>query len=147
MAVTNPITTNGSLVSVSAATPATFDSTGFGALTWTLVPDMISWSEIGDDHAVQSYNSLRDGTIYVNGARDGGNRAFSMRYEKTDAGQAIIRAANGSSTPMSVRVVDQDGEIRYLWGIVNSLKMVPVDGSTVKGQSGQFAANRAPVVV
>lgn len=146
MAVTNPVTTNGSLVYVSAATPATFDAAGFGALTWTLVPDMISWPEIGDDHATQSYGSLRDGTIYVQGARDGGNRSFSMRYEKTDAGQIIIRAANGGS-PMSVKVVDTDGETRYLWGIVNSLKMVPVDGSTVKGQSGQFAANRAPVVV
>lgn len=147
MAVTNPVTTNGSLVYVSAATPASFDGTGFNALTWTAVPDMINWPETGDDHATQSYQSLKDGTLYVQGARDGGNRPFSMRYEKTDAGQIIIRAANGANTPISVKLVDQDGEITYQWGIVNSLKKVALDGNSVKGQTGQFACNRAAVTV
>lgn len=146
MAVTNPVTTNGSQVFVSAAPPATFDAAGFNALAWTAVPDMINWPETGDDHATQSYQSLRDGTVYVQGARDGGNRPFSMRYEKTDAGQNIIRAANGGS-PISVKIVDVDGEVTYQWGIVNSVKKVQLDGNSVKGQSGQFACNKAAVTV
>lgn len=148
MAVTNPVTTTGVKISVSAATPASFDSTAFGNLTWTLVPDMVTWPEVGDDHARQSYTSLLYGTIYVNGPRDGGDRQFTMRYEKTDAGQIILRTANGSSSPVSIKIEDPtpDGSITYLWGTVGGIKDVARDGS-VKMQTGNFAANRQVVVV
>lgn len=113
MAVTlTPV--SGVLVEVSAAAPATFDETGYNALTFTAVGGFDQVPDIGDGYEEQVFDSVTDGRIPYRGILDPGGGEFGMADDPADAGQIILKAAfdaaKGSvGERISMRIRDETG--------------------------------------
>lgn len=116
--------TAGSTVAVSAAAPATFDTTGYGALTFTTVNGFDTIGAIGDGYEVQNFDSITDGRIPYRGIRDGGSIEANMADMPADAGQVILKAAfdaakGSAGEKISVKITDPNSKETYAQVIVS----------------------------
>lgn len=141
------ITYIGAAIAVSAATPATVDAAGFGALTWTPVGHITEWGELGDSSEDVSETTLAGRTFHANGSLDGGAVPFTILIDGANSGQTILKTNNNTNTTVSVRVTDPDGQIAYLHGVVANLKDRQRTSGTMKGMSGEIRVNSATVRV
>jgi hypothetical protein len=136
----------GTAVAVVAASPATFDSAGYAALTWTAaVGNLVQWGEMGDQSEDIPVTTLAGRTLHTNGARDGGEIPFTYVFGSTDAGQVILRANANTNNAVSVRVTDPDGQVSYATGVVGFIRDAERTASAYKGQTGAFRVNTAVV--
>ena len=118
MALTEGI---GGFLSVSAATPATFDATGYAALSWTEVGEASDLPEFGATHAVVTFTPLKTGIDNkFHGPLNYGSVTVPLGYDSADAGQIILLAALSSKGEISFRETRSDGSIRYIMGKVFS---------------------------
>ena len=118
MALTEGI---GGFLSVSAATPATFDADGYAALTWTEVGEASEIPEFGAAYSAVTFTSLKTGIEdKFHGALNYGSITIPLGYDSTDAGQIILLAALASKDEISFRETRSDGTIRYIMGKVMS---------------------------
>lgn len=107
-------TSAGTTLSISAAAPATYDSTGFGALTWTEIGEVSDMGEFGRQYNLVTFNTLGDRrTVKRKGSYNDGTIACQMARVPTDAGQAVLVTAVDSDSSHSIKVVLQDGTIFY----------------------------------
>lgn len=113
---------SGTCVSVSAASPATHDETGFVALTWTNVGELESLGELTVNHSSVTFSNLCTGRTSVNkGAEDAIEFDITCAEDPADAGQGILRTARASLTnTVSVKIADQTGREKYVRGFVMS---------------------------
>ena len=118
MALTEGI---GGLLSVSAATPATFDADGYAALTWTEVGEASEIPEFGAAYSAVTFTSLKTGIEdKFHGALNYGSITIPLGYDSADAGQIILLAALASKDEISFRETRSDGTVRYIMGKVMS---------------------------
>jgi hypothetical protein len=118
MALTEGI---GGFLSVSAATPATFDADGYVALSWTEVGEASEIPEFGAAYSAVMFTSLKTGIENkFHGALNYGSITIPLGYDSTDAGQIILLAALASKDEISFRETRSDGTIRYIMGKVMS---------------------------
>ena len=118
MALTEGI---GGFLSVSAATPATFDADGYSALTWTEVGEASEIPEFGAAYSAVMFTSIKTGIENkFHGALNYGSITIPLGYDSTDAGQIILLAALASKDEISFRETRSDGTIRYIMGKVMS---------------------------
>ena len=111
----------GGFLSVSAATPATFDADGYVALTWTEVGEASEIPEFGAAYSAVMFTSLKTGIENkFHGALNYGSITIPLGYDSTDAGQIILLAALASKDEISFRETRSDGTIRYIMGKVMS---------------------------
>ena len=118
MALTEGI---GGFLSVSAATPATFDADGYVALTWTEVGEASEIPEFGAAYSAVMFTSLKTGIEdKFHGALNYGSITIPLGYDSADAGQIILLAALASKDEISFRETRSDGTVRYIMGKVMS---------------------------
>jgi len=118
MALTEGI---GGFLSVSAATPATFGSTGYAALTWTEVGEASEVPEFGAAYSAVTFTPLKTGIVNkFHGELNYGSITIPLGYDSADAGQIILLAALASKDEISFRETRSDGTIRYIMGKVMS---------------------------
>lgn len=117
-------TSTGTLYAVSAAVPATYDSAGFLALTWTDVAEVTDMGEYGATYEVVSHNPLATRrTIKRKGTVNDGALTMQLGRDPADAGQALLIAGvDGAARDVvhSHRVTLQDGTIQYVTGQIFS---------------------------
>jgi len=127
MALTEGI---GGFLSVSAATPATFNAAGYVALTFTDVGEASEIPEYGAAHAVNTFTPLKTGIDNkFHGALNYGSVTIPLGYDSADAGQIILLAALASKDAISFRETRSDGTIRYIMGKVFSFTRGQTVGS------------------
>ena len=144
----NPVSYIGAIVAVVASSPATQDSSGFGALSYTGVGKIVSWGATGDETAKIDIPLLAGRVLHVNGAADGGEIAFTYAYETAgDAGQAIIVANNNTQTNCSIKITDPDGKIAYIQGLFANVKDMERSNGNYKGLTGVFRVNSPTIRV
>lgn len=97
--------TAGAKVYVSAAAPATTNTAGYAALTWTQVKGFSNIGGIGNAQAVQSFSSLDEGIIKYRGEDDPGQMDVSMADLPADAGQVLLKAANAAGRGSAGEVI------------------------------------------
>lgn len=120
--------TAGTKCYVDAAAPATFDETGFDALTFANeVEGFDQIGEVGDEDSVQQFESLTDGIIKYRGLNDPGQIDVNIADDPSDAGQAILAAAKAaargsSGEKVSMKFVDEAGYGVYCQVLVSSWK-------------------------
>lgn len=115
-------TVAGTVVSVSAATPATFDSTGYAALTWTVVGNIEDGGEHGREYAEVTFNPIDTrGTRKFKGSFNEGSKALSLAYDSDDAGMVILKTALNSDADFSFKVAYPGGDIDYFQAKVLTL--------------------------
>lgn len=110
----NAFTSAGTTISISAVLPATYDSAGFAALTFTAIGEITDAGEYGKTYNLVSHNPLGDRKTYkFKGSYNNGSMTLQMGRVPDDAGQTILLAALDSDNSYSIKVVLQDGTINY----------------------------------
>ena len=124
----------GSTLSVQkAATPATPNEAGWETGSYTEVGNIQDMGEMGDTHTPIEYSILKEGRLKrLPGQVDGGQVAFNIVYDSGDAGQTIIKDANGTDDNHLFKVKDQDGETYYFAGTVADRRWAARNNSSVK---------------
>lgn len=109
-------TGSGTCVSVSAASPASHDATGFAALTYTQLGELETLGEINIRNASVNFANLCTGkTTLIKGAEEGIEFDIGVAMDREDAGQAIMNTARRSLTSsVSLRIVDNAGDTVYV---------------------------------
>lgn len=118
----------GTGVSVSNAAPATYNSTGFAALTWALCGELAELPAFGAEAALATHTPLKTGIVAKRrGSINYGSVALTMAVSDTDAGQTILQAAAeaaaGADAQVSVKVALVTGEVQYFTAQVMSYKV------------------------
>jgi len=94
MALTEGI---GGFLSVSAATPATFDAAGYVALTFVEVGEVSEVPEFGAAYSPVTFTPLKTGIVNkFHGELNYGSITVPLGYDSANAGQIILLAALAS---------------------------------------------------
>lgn len=117
----------GTIVSVSASAPATYDATGFAALTWSACGELADLPAFGAEAALATHTPLKTGIVAKRrGSLNYGSVTLTMALSSDDAGQAVLQtkgeAAAGSAAQVSVKVALVNGDIQYFTAQVMSYK-------------------------
>lgn len=107
-------TSAGTKLFISSAAPASYNQTGFTALTWTEVGEISDMGEFGRQYNLVTFNSLGDRrTVKRKGSYNDGTIACQMARVPSNAGQAILTAAVDSDASYSIKIRLQDGTVFY----------------------------------
>jgi hypothetical protein len=117
----------GTVVSVSASAPATYNSAGFAALTWSPCGELAELPAFGAEAALATHTPLATGIVAKRrGSLNYGSVALTMAVSDTDTGQTVLQdaaeAAAGTDAQVSVKVVLVNAEIQYFTAQVMSYK-------------------------
>ena len=101
--------------------PATFDSTGYAALTYVDIGEIVDAGEYGKSFELVTHNPLgtRE-TVKRKGSFNSGQMNLQLARVPSDAGQAALIAALDADTNSSFKVTLQDGTVQYFIGQVLS---------------------------
>jgi len=114
-------TSAGTLLSVSAATPASYDAAGFAALTFTRVGELESVGELAMRRNTGEFSNLSTGnTTVIKGNRQAITFSVVCALDEDDAGQALMMASEASHDLYSFRVTRSNGARDYFVGTVVS---------------------------
>ena len=107
-------TSAGTKLFISASAPATYNSTGFAALTWTEIGEVSEMGEFGRQYNLVTFNTLGDRrTVKRKGSYNDGTIACQMARVPDDAGQTILTTAVNSDNSYSIKIQLQDGTVFY----------------------------------
>lgn len=117
-------TSAGTTLGVSAASPATFNETGYEALTFTAVGEITDLGEFGREYALVTHNPLGSrGTVKFKGSFNEGQISLQLGLNTEDAGQILLKAAANSDNNYSFAVETQAGDFYYFQAQVMSFKV------------------------
>lgn len=113
----------GTTLGISAATPATFNSTGYAALTFTNIGEITDAGEHGREYAEITHNPIDTrGTAKFKGSFNEGTKTLQLAIDDDDAGQTLLKTALNSDDDYSFKVEYQGGAIDYFRAKVMSFK-------------------------
>src|SRR5688500_11646387 len=114
----------GTTLKISASTPATYDATGYDALTYTNLAEITDLGEFGRDYALITHNPIGSrGTVKKKGSFNEGTMALQLALDTDDAGQVLVKAASMSDNDYSFLVTTQNGDKYYFQAQVMSFKV------------------------
>lgn len=103
-------TSAGTLFSISAGLPATYNAAGFGALVFTEVGEITDYGEFGRKYNLVKHNPVATRkTVKRKGSYDSGSMTIPMALSNSDAGQVIMKAAAASDASYSICIELKDG--------------------------------------
>ena len=113
-------TAAGSTLAISAASPATQDAAGFGALTFTDIGQVEKLGAFGASFAKVEFQPLKGAKQKYKGSADYGALQPSIAIDSADAGQTLLQTASDDETQKlySFKVTYQDGAKRFFQGRV-----------------------------
>lgn len=110
-------------VSFSAGIAASYDQTGYEALTWTASTEITSVGEHGRENEIVTFNLLHDNSTNKRvGTSNEGSQTFEAVFDSGSAAQGILETAEAAGDKVSVKIAYSDGDVSYYEGIVTSLK-------------------------
>ena len=113
----------GTILKISAGVPATFDSTGYAALTYTTVGEITDLGEFGRVYNVIKHNPIANrGTVKRKGSYDEGALNLKLALDTDDAGQILCKAAMASDNSYAIQITEQGGDKWYMQVQVTSFK-------------------------
>lgn len=115
---------SGTTLAITAGTPATNDASGFAALTWTTIGEIVDGGEIGEDWDIATHTPLANGRVQkFKSTRNAGSETIQLALDTDDAGQVIAKAASLSTSQYCLRKTLPSGDIYYSRGLVQSFKV------------------------
>ena len=116
-------TSAGTIISASAGVPASFDSPGYAALTYTAVGEATDIGDLGRVYTLVTHNPVGNrSTQKLKGSFDEGKITLQLGLDNADAGQILLKAATLLDVPYSFKIVIQSGRIFYFQALVMSFK-------------------------
>lgn len=142
------VTFAGTQISVSAGNPATYDSSGFGALTYTAIGEISSAPGNGGFKFEDvSYTVLGvRATKHLKGTSDQDEEEMEVVVVRSDAGQKLLKAALQSDNQYAFKVVYNNGEIDYFQALVTGFSGQGGDSNTVRMATINFRRDYRDVV-
>lgn len=114
----------GTTIHLSAGTPATFDSTGYAALTYTAVGEVTDLGEFGREYNLITHNPIGSrGTVKLKGSFNEGSITMQLGLDTDDAGQILAKTASTSDADYSFKITTQNGDVYYFQAKVMSFKV------------------------
>lgn len=116
-------TTAGTTIAVSASAPATYDSAGYAALTYTAIGEVTDLGEFGREYALVTHNPIGTrATQKYKGSYNEGAITLAVGLDTDDAGQDLLTTASTSDSNYSFKVTAQNGDVYYFIAKVMSFK-------------------------
>lgn len=116
-------TVAGTSISISAATPATFNAAGYAALTFTAIGEITDGGSHGRTYAEVTHQPIGTrGTAKFKGSFSEGNKTLQLAINDDDAGQVLLKTALNSDADFSFEVAYQGGAIDYFQAKVLSFE-------------------------
>lgn len=139
----------GATYAISAALPATYDSTGYAATTqvYTEIGSVESVTQYGSKRAVSTFMPIKGAVQKTKGSPDYGAMTVTYGDVPTDAGQIICLAAEASPNHYSLKITYADGEVHYLDILSSSYEYEGSKAGDVKKIGTIMNICKAPVVV
>ncbi len=117
-------TSAGTTIHVSAGTPATFDSTGYAALTYTSVGEVTNLGEFGREYNLVTHNPVATrATVKKKGSYNEGSISLEVGLDTDDAGQILLKTASASDANHSFKITTQNGDVYYFQAQVMSFRV------------------------
>ena len=140
------MTSTGVKLAVVDDVPTTIDETGFSALSYTTVGEVIDLPEYGPSVEVVTSQPLATGvTEKYNGFINYGSITLGLELDLEDAGQAILEAGvpvpPAQYTPHSFEITFPDGTVEYFIGGIFSYTRNPGSANSMIGSSVQVEIN------
>jgi hypothetical protein len=127
---------------VSAGVPATFDASGYNALSWTLVGEVTSIGDFGNEWGVNGHTPVAlKGVQKIKTGFDPGDLGIEMALDTDDAGQVLMKAALASTSLYAFRITTTVGPLDkyYFQGAVKSFKVKVGDQKATLAASASIA--------
>lgn len=116
-------TTAGTTIAVSASNPATFDQSGYEALSFTSIGEVTNLGEFGREYVLVTHNPIGSrGTKKFKGSFNEGQIAMQVGLDTDDSGQDLLDTASTSDNDYSFKVTAQNGDVYYFQAKVMSFK-------------------------
>ncbi len=110
----NAFTSAGTTIGIVSGDPATYDATGFEALTFDTIGEVTDLGEFGREYSLVTHNPLGDRqTVKRKGSYNDGSISMTVARTPDDAGQTILQTALDSDENFSFNVTLQDGTELY----------------------------------
>ena len=117
-------TSAGSTLGVSAVAPATFNSTGYAALTFLSIGEITDFGEFGREYNLVTHNPVGSrGTVKLKGSFNEGQMSMSLGLDTDDAGQQLLKTAVSDDDNYSFKLTTQNGDVYYFQAQVMSFKV------------------------
>ena len=116
-------TSAGTTLGIATGSPATFDSTGYNALTYTVVGEITDLGEFGKEFNLVTHIPLGNRQVKkFKGSFNNGSLQLQLGRDTANVGQIALRTALASDASFSFRVTLQDATKLYFTGKVMSYK-------------------------
>jgi hypothetical protein len=127
-------TSIGAKLSLSASAPATFDASGYAALTYSKIGLIGKIGDLSGKWDEDKFNILETGgTVKAKTFRDAGSTELEIGYKPADTGQALLKTAyEDALNDYSFKLEMPDGEVRYFQAKVMEYTYVGNDGNFQK---------------
>lgn len=109
-------TVAGSTLACSTAAPATYDASGYGALTYTSIGEITDLGgNLGREYNIVSHSPVATSKVIEKKASYRlGSQDIVLAWDQSDAGQDLLRtAADDPDDVLSFKLTKQNGDIRY----------------------------------
>lgn len=116
-------TSAGTTLKVSASIPATFDPTGYNALTMTRVGEVSDLAEFGREYNLVTFNPVGSRGVVKKGSFNPGAITIQVDLDPDDARQLLLKSASTSDSDNSFCVTTQNGNEYYFQAQVMSFKV------------------------
>ena len=138
---TGAITSAGTTLAISASAPSAETATGFGAVTYTDIGEIVSVGEYGASSNLVTNNPLNDRKTYkFKGSYNNGSLSMNLAKDVDDAGQVILAAAASptNDADYTFEVTLSDGSIEYFTAKVMSYTTVVDSVDSITGSTAQL---------
>ena len=116
-------TSAGTILSIGSGDPATYDESGFSALTYDPVAEITDLGEFGREYNLVTHNPVANRrTVKRKGSYNDGSMTLQMARAISDAGQAALKDASESDSSYPIKIELQDGTTFYFTCQVMSYK-------------------------
>lgn len=139
----------GTVVSVSAVAPPTYDAAGFADVTvvYSVVGEVANLGDHGRTYEDVSYTTLGErGTVHLKGTYDESEKPIEMIKATTDAGQVIMETASTSDSDYTFKIAYGNGDIDYFVAKVFSFVSVGGDANAIRRVNATVRIDRQGVV-
>ncbi len=117
-------TSAGTTLAITAGNPATFDSTGYAALTYSTIGEITDLGEFGREYNLVTHNPVGNrGTVKLKGSFNEGQMNLQLGLDTDDAGQILAKAAAKSDVNYAFKLTTQNGDVYYFQAQVMSFKI------------------------
>jgi len=114
----------GTTIGLSSSAPATFNSAGYSALTFTNIGEVTDLGEFGREYNLITHNPIGSrGTVKLKGSFNEGSINMTLGLDTDDAGQILAKTASQSDNDYSFVITTQNGDDYYFQAKVMSFKV------------------------